>query len=132
MLLLDAVQGYDDVSVVVTVIVADSNSFITGEGLPAHVGIELMAQACGAWMGANALDKGETVRLGFLLGTRRYSAQVAWFPLGTVLEVSARIVFLDKSMGVFGCTIASDGKCLAEAQLTVFQPQYGDDMLKEQ
>jgi predicted hotdog family 3-hydroxylacyl-ACP dehydratase len=130
MLWLDAVRSYDDTSVVAVVTVAETNPFVTAHGLPAHAGIELMAQACGAWVGANALAKGEPVRRGFLLGTRRFSARVPWFPLGQELEIAGQVVFMDRNMGVFGCAITTDGKTLAEAQLNVYQPDDGDEMLK--
>lgn len=130
MLLLDDVLGYDETALTALALVATTNPFVTAEGLPSYVGVELMAQACGAWAGVHALSRGEAVRLGFLLGTRRYSATVPWFRLGQRLEVSARITFQDQGMGVFACCIEGEGKRLAEAQLSVFQPEEGDEMLK--
>lgn len=130
MLLLDEVLGYDETVLTATVIVAAGNPFVTARGVPAHIGIELMAQACGAWAGAHALAKGEAVRVGFLLGTRRFSARIPWFPLGQRLEVSARIIFQDQGMGVFACHIEAAGTVLAEAQLSVFLPAEGDAMVK--
>jgi predicted hotdog family 3-hydroxylacyl-ACP dehydratase len=126
MLLLDEVLGWDDTSITALATVTDRNPFVTARGLPAHVGIELMAQTCGAWAGAKALAAGEAVRVGFLLGTRRYTASVDWFPLGESLEIVAQLVFQDRSMGVFDCRVTRAGEILAQAQLSVFQPEQGD------
>ena len=90
--------------------------------LPAWMGVELMAQAIAAWAGCRAKAKGESVRLGFLLGTRHYTCNVAAFAPGSELRVEARRDFHDDSgMGVFACRIEAPG-VLAEARLTVFSP----------
>lgn len=123
MLLLERVLSYDDTTVVATVNMGDTNPFMTPEGLPAHVGVELMAQTCGTWVGAHALESREPVRLGYLLGTRRYLATTDWFGRDQPLEVSASVVFRDQGMGVFDCSIAANGQTLATAQLTLFQPE---------
>lgn len=92
-------------------------------GVPAHVGIEFMAQACGLWAGGNARAQGRPPQLGYLLGTRRYRAVAAFFPLGARLEVITHLVFQDGGMGVFDCRIEDrSGTVLAEAQLSLFQP----------
>lgn len=97
--------------------------FATAEGVPVHVGIELMAQTCGLWAGTQAMRDGGRVRLGYLLGTRRFSARTDWFRFGERLEISARLVFRDQGMGVFDCKILdTGGEVLAEAQLSVYQP----------
>ena len=82
-----------------------------------------MAQTCGLWAGGVAKRQGGAVRLGFLLGSRRYKAARPFFSFGERLEVSARLVFLDQGMGVFDCRIADGaGEVVAEAQLSVYQP----------
>jgi predicted hotdog family 3-hydroxylacyl-ACP dehydratase len=123
MVLLDSVLGWDagrlDASVAIR---PDIPFFQLGKGVPAHVGIEYMAQACGAFAGLEALENGEKVRVGFLLGCRRYLAAVDWFTDGMQLTVRISEVFRDGMMGVFDCTILSDGRELAAAQLNVYQP----------
>ncbi len=69
------------------------------------------------------MESGEAVRLGFLLGSRRYKASRAWFRFGERLEITARVVFRDQGMGVFDCRIIGEGgELVAEAQLSVYQP----------
>jgi len=123
MVLLDSVLGWDKDRLVAAVAIRPGIPFFQpGRGVPAHVGIEYMAQACGAYAGLEALESGERVRIGFLLGTRRYVANVDWFEEDRQLAVSVVEVFRDGSMGVFDCTILSEGHELATAQLNVYQP----------
>ncbi|MBI2241907.1 MAG: 3-hydroxylacyl-ACP dehydratase [Magnetospirillum gryphiswaldense] len=124
MLLLDEVLVCDDQGSRAAVTIGPGFPFIEPSGVPAHVGIEFMAQTCGLWAGGRARVHGRPARLGYLLGTRRYRALEPFFPLGARLEVSAQIVFLDGGMGVFDCRVEDrNGTVLAEAQVNVFQPE---------
>ncbi|MBP2292042.1 ApeP family dehydratase [Azospirillum rugosum] len=123
MILLDEVVGRDDTRLVAALTVrAGAPFFEAGRGMAAHVAIEWMAQACGAFVGAEALESGGPVRLGLLLGTRDFKAAVSWFPEGTRVEVTAALVYRDGEMGVFDCMAVADGREAAKAQLTVYQP----------
>jgi predicted hotdog family 3-hydroxylacyl-ACP dehydratase len=122
MILLDEILSYDRSSMVAAVTVTEASLFLEREGVPVHVGLEYMAQACGAYAGAMARDRGETVRVGFLLGTRQYRAHVPWFRRGERLIVSAAVLYEDQQMGAFDCRIEVHGKLAAEAQLNVYQP----------
>ena len=82
MLLLDKVIGYDEAGVVASVVITESSLLLTPEGVPGHVAIEYMAQACGAYAGAMALDAGAPVKIGLLLGTRMCRVLVPWFRVG--------------------------------------------------
>lgn len=127
MVLLDSVVGWDKDRVATALSIRPGIPFYeSGKGVPAHVGIEYMAQSCGAFAGLEALETGGKVRIGYLLGTRRYRAHVDWFADGEQLTVAAVEVFRDGSMGVFDCTISSGGRELAAAQLTVYQPDQND------
>jgi|SRR5580658_7423920 predicted hotdog family 3-hydroxylacyl-ACP dehydratase len=123
MLLLDKVIGYNESGVVASVVIADSSLFITPRGVPGHVAIEYMAQACGAYAGAMALDAGAPVKIGLLIGTRACRVLVPWFVRGATLSVSALIAFHDEQLAVFDCKIEIDGQLAADAQLKVFQPE---------
>jgi predicted hotdog family 3-hydroxylacyl-ACP dehydratase len=128
MLLLDKVVGYDDAGIVASVVISESSLFVTPEGVPGHVAIEYMAQACGAYAGAMALEAGTPVKIGFLLGTRLCRVLVPWFRVGDRLLVSASIVFHDEQLAVFDCKIEIGGRLAADAQLKVYQPE--DDLLR--
>jgi predicted hotdog family 3-hydroxylacyl-ACP dehydratase len=123
MILLDRVLAQDDQGVRVAARIGPDHPFLEGDLVAAHVGIELMAQACGVFAGLEAKMKDAPVRLGFLLGTRKFSADVAGFLLGVELEITARVVFRDMEMAVFDCIIEGQGAVLASAQLTLYQPK---------
>ena len=128
MLLLDKVTGYNETEVVASVIITESSPLLTSEGVPGHVAVEYMAQACGAYAGAMALDAGAPVKIGLLLGTRMCRVLVPWFRVGDQLIVSASIVFHDEQLAAFDCKIEIGGRLVAEAQLKVYQPQ--DNLLR--
>jgi Predicted 3-hydroxylacyl-(acyl carrier protein) dehydratase len=129
MVLLDKVSAYSSTEVVAEVEIRPDHPLAKAQGVPAHVGIELMAQSCGAHVGALAAAEGKPVRVGFLLGTRRYAATTDWFGFGQTLVVTARVTFLDDAMGVYDCRIERDGALVAEAQLNLYQPENGAALL---
>ncbi|MDA8230041.1 MAG: hypothetical protein M0006_01745 [Magnetospirillum sp.] len=132
MVLLDEALGYAQDRIRVAAAIRPDHPFATPRGVPAHVGIELMAQACGAFAGAHALAAGGAPRLGFLLGTRRYQANDDWFRIGDRLEIWAQVAFRDEEMGVFDCRVERGGEVVAEAQLTVYQPKNPNAVLASQ
>jgi predicted hotdog family 3-hydroxylacyl-ACP dehydratase len=127
MILLDKVVAYDEATLTASVGITESSLFFAREGVPGHVGIEYMAQACGAYAGARALDAGEPVKIGFLLGTRLCRVLVPWFRIGDRLIVTASIIFRDEQMAAFDCRIEINGELAADAQLKVYQAD--DDQL---
>jgi len=122
MVLLDRVRGFSDNALEADVRVRRDNPFFERErGVAAHIAIEWMAQACGAFAGLQAKRDGLPVRIGFLLGTRSFKSQKAWFAEDAQLVVRAELVFRDGETGVFDCTLR-DSETLAQAQLTLYQP----------
>jgi predicted hotdog family 3-hydroxylacyl-ACP dehydratase len=109
----------------------DSQFYQSGRGVPSWVGVEYMAQTIALYAGISARRNGQHVKIGFLLGTRRYEVQTEYFCLGTLLRIRADRVWQDAQMAVFECHI-DDGDRLAEAQLNVFQPDDTRAFLEEQ
>lgn len=92
--------------------------------MPAWSGIELMAQAVAAWAGGRAQCEGRAVRLGFLLGARRYECHCDGFASGSTLRVAATRNFVsDEGLGMFSCSIHCGDELLAQAQVAVFEPK---------
>jgi len=131
MILLDAVLEHGSEHVTCSRHVPTAGLFHDADGtLPAWLGVELMAQAIAAWAGYLARENGDSVRLGFLLGTRHYTCNVANFAPGSELRIEARREFHDENgMGVFACRIEAPG-ALAEARLTVFSPPDASALLQ--
>lgn len=101
-------------------------------GVGSWVGIEYMAQAIAAHAGYLARQAGEPVKIGFLLGARRYEAQAALFGEGSVLQVHVhQALQSDNGLGAFECRIEAAGMVLAQATVTVFQPENATQFLQE-
>ena len=123
MLFVDRLLFADDDRVSVGATVRLGQLFTTDAGLPAHVGIELMAQAIAAWAGSRARVRGKSVQLGFLLGTRRYESTCDFFAIGAQLRIDAQCeLFADNGLGMFACRILEGERVLATANLSVFEP----------
>lgn len=128
MVLLDTVIAWNDAELTASLTIGPGTRFAEpGEGVPAHIGIEWMAQACGAFAGLQARTCDLPVQLGFLLSTRDFTADRAWFVMGEVLVICVRQVFHEAGMAVFDCRIDSSGITCARARLTVFQPPGSDN-----
>ena len=123
MILLDSIEQCDDERIVTHLQVRDGGLFNQADGsYPAWLGVELMAQSIAAFAGVRAKRKGEAVELGFLLGTRKYQANVERFPLGSKLQIEAIRSLEDESgMGVFECYLRGPDIYL-EARLNVYRP----------
>jgi predicted hotdog family 3-hydroxylacyl-ACP dehydratase len=131
MVLLDRVISVDEDSLLAEVCIRSGSLFCSGGGVGAWVGIEYMAQAIGAWAGYTAQLRGEPVKLGFLLGTRRYECRRPIFLLGSVLRVHVQRLFQNENgLGSFECSIDNEEGRVATATVTVFQPTNVDDFLQ--
>lgn len=90
--------------------------------MPAWAGLELMAQAASAFSGHRNTLSGRPVRVGYLLGTRSFTAAEPTFPPGTELEIEVRVLFLDESgPSAFRCELRRDGAPVATATLKAIE-----------
>lgn len=125
MSLLDRVLAVDAESLDAEVTIRSASMFCDGAGVGAWVGIEYMAQAIAAHAGYTAIQRGEPVMIGYLLGTRRYHSSVPLFPVGSVLRVHVqRAVQGENGLSAFDCRItdAATGADEANGTITVYQP----------
>ena len=99
----------------------DSLFYKSGSGVPSWVGAEYMAQTVALCAGVDAREKDEDIKIGLLIGSRRYNVKVPYFSLGKLLRIQVNEVWKDEQMAVFDCLIDSEER-LAEAQLNLFRP----------
>ena len=126
MVLLDRVISADDERLCAEVSIRSDSLFCTAEGVGAWVGLEYMAQAVGAYAGYVAHLRGEAVKIGFLLGTRRFDCDRPFFPVGSCLRIHIKRIFQSENgMGSFECRIDDGADEIARATLTVYQPADG-------
>lgn len=129
MRLVDELISFDENSACVLVNIDDNSEFYHPEkqGVPSYIGIEYMAQCIAAKAGANELASGSDIKLGFLLGTRKYKPNVDFFLKNKPLLISATRLMEDAAgLSVFDCVIAlkeQPEKILAQAKINVYQPE---------
>jgi predicted hotdog family 3-hydroxylacyl-ACP dehydratase len=124
MRLIDRVVDWQPESIVVEVDVPGHGLFNRPGGVPAWVGVEYMAQAIAAWAGCRARAEGHEPSIGFLLGTRRYTAYQPAFTPGSCLRVEAHCELMgENGLGMFACRILAGEVELAVANVSVFEPR---------
>ena len=122
MLLLNRLLEAGEEYIVCEVLVHSDGLFDTSGQVPALVGIEYMAQAVSAFSGLEARRQGKPVKMGFLLGTRRFETNVADFCCGEALTVKiCRVIQGNDGIASFDCTIHGE-KAQQSARLTVYEP----------
>lgn len=128
MVLLDRVLAVDEDNLCAEVAIGPDTLFCDGREVAAWIGVEYMAQAIAAHAGYAAYARGEPVKVGFLLGSRRYECSRPGFAVGSVLHVRVhRALQGENGLAAFECRIddANDGSDVpaAKATITVFQPE---------
>lgn len=126
MILLSEFIEAGETHAVCTVTISKNSMFYnaTTASIPAYVGIEYMAQTIAAFAGANGLANGGTVKIGFLLGCRKYQPVVTEFVVGDELTITANEVVSESTgLSVFECSIMLHQQVVVTAKLNVFQPE---------
>lgn len=133
MRLLDRVISVDDTQAVAELTVRKDNPlYVAGRGLPAYVGLELMAQTIGLIDGMRCKSDGQPPKIGFLLGCRRYAADRSEFELGMRLNIAVKMVFSGGDMYSFESRIDdAAGRTIATANLNVYAPSNPRAFLKD-
>jgi predicted hotdog family 3-hydroxylacyl-ACP dehydratase len=133
MSLLDTLLAADAETLSARVVIGPQTLFCVDGEVGAWVGVEYMAQAVAAHAGYRARLRGNPVRVGFLLGTRRYTCAVPAFAAGSTLDIHVRCALQGETgLGAFDCRIvdAAHGTELANATITVFQPENVEEFLQ--
>lgn len=132
MSLLDNIVDSGDDWLIAEVLIKPDTLFVSDKGVPAWIGIEYMAQSIGAFAGTMAKNHQQSIKLGFLLGTRKYISSVSNFPLGSRLLIKVeKELQSDDGLGVFNCSINAED-ILVSARLNVFQPRDADEFFAEE
>lgn len=97
--------------------------FREGKGIPAYIGLEMMAQTVCAWDGYWRRQTASGPAIGFLLGCRRYATARPYFFEQETLCVEAIPMLADSDMGSFRCRIHTpDGQELASSTISAYRP----------
>lgn len=118
MRLIDRVIAFDGQTITAQTTLDADCIFAEASGIPAWVGIELMAQTIAAH---GAVEAGGEIQDGLLLGAREYTCHMPYFPLATLFTIHAEPDFVGGSFGLYHCQIKIDDQQVAEARLKVFR-----------
>jgi predicted hotdog family 3-hydroxylacyl-ACP dehydratase len=123
MLLIDrVVQVAADSASAEVQISPQASFFQPGLGVPAWIGLEYMGQTAALIAGYQRQQGLTRPHLGFLLGTRQYTMNTAWFRDGDELLVECQqAAVIGEHLAQFQCTIRSVGEILATAKLSVYR-----------
>ena len=143
MVLLDEVLAYDHESLQASAHIGADHVLMQPDGtVPAWMAMEIMAQCIAALDGIHAHNGGESVRLGFLLGTRKQHLFADTLPLGCELLAETRQSIRDNNgFAVFDCSLRiiaapagfrlPENGLVAQAALNVFSPPDLDGYLAQ-
>ena len=143
MALLDEVLAYDHESLQASAHIGADHVLMQPDGtVPAWMAMEIMAQCIAALDGIHAHNGGESVRLGFLLGTRKLHLFADTLPLGCELLAETRQSIRDNNgFAVFDCSLRiiaapagfrlPENGLVAQAALNVFSPPDLDGYLAQ-
>lgn len=134
MILVDHIVSWDHTRLTATVTICSEAPFAEQSGVPAWVGIEYMAQTIAAFAGCKARSEQKPIKIGFLVGSRRYESSHGYFPLGATLEICTQEVIVgENGLSVFECSLQGTGEhthITATANINVFQPEDPDAFLE--
>ncbi|MCH9691963.1 MAG: hotdog family protein [Gammaproteobacteria bacterium] len=130
MSLLDKIVTVDKESLSARLHVREDGIFSRNQQVPAYVGIEYMAQAIAAFAGYHAKCAGQKIKLGFLLGTRKFNSNIEHYSCGELLTIHIKqLLQAENGMAAFECHIEGDG-ISQRASLNVYQPENSEEYLK--
>lgn len=106
MVLLDRITDYGADFLFAEAEIGAGHILLVDGVLPCLSGMEIMAQGIAALAGCQAVNAGQAVRLGFLLGTRKLDVFADSLPVGGRLKIEVRASTQDSSgFGVFDCRL---------------------------
>lgn len=130
MSLLTRITGYGEDWLTAQVLIKSDTMFADARGVPAWVGLEYLAQAIGAFAGLQERLQGSEPKVGFLLGSRKYSCTTDYFCLGDSIDVKVvRNMQADNGLSAFDGHLVGSGY-EATARLNVFQPENAAEFLR--
>ena len=129
MILIDRIIACDEHRVHTEVTITAQHLFADENAqVPSYVGLEIMAQSVGVIAGYVWRRQQQAPRVGFLLGTRLFTANVSHFFASQCLQVTAQEVYREENgMAAYDCQICCAGEVLAQARLSAYEPQNLDE-----
>ncbi len=110
--------------------ITSKSMFSDDKGVPAWVGLEYLAQAIGAYAGLQERLLGGEPKIGFLVGSRKYTCSSHYFSLNSTLSIKvSQNLKAENGLSVFDCELHNH-ECKASARLNVFQPDDAEQFIR--
>jgi len=134
MILVDKLLAYSSKGACCELAILPNHVFLQPEGVPAHIGMEFMAQTLAAMNGYQSRIEGRPPDVGFLLGTPKFESSVPFFKQGQRLKVEVTLVWGDDELRQFQCKIEDFDslEVLQTATINAFVPNDLDGYLKQE
>ena len=123
MVLLDKMVSWTPDRATCELTVKQGTPFVEDGRVNSLATIEYMGQAIAACLGHQAYVGGESVRVGMIIGCRRFDLFVSELNVGDALTVEAERVRGQEDISRFVCTVSRAETPVSEAQLTVYHPE---------
>lgn len=129
MVLIDSISQYDNESLSAIISINEKSKFYQKQlgGVPSWVGIEYMSQAIAAFSGIHSKIANKAVKLGFLLGSRKYHILQKVFKKDHQYVIFVQKLYQDGSgLACFDCTIfeqcdEGDNILFVQSKINVFE-----------
>jgi len=124
MLLINKIQSLTENGSQAIVVIDSDAPFINEAGVPSWIGLEYMGQTAALIAGYQLREGLTKPHLGYLLGSRNYSVEQAYFSIGSELLVSCKeAALVGDSLATFDCKIQDNQtkQDLAKASLSVYR-----------
>jgi len=128
MILIDQVIAYDPPTITCTVCTRSAYLPKSGPGeISLAVGYEWMAQTIGAYVGLTAKLANHSIKIGFLLGTRRAEFFTDCFKEHQAITCCTKLLGHFDELGVFDSELFAGKTLLMRGQIKVYQPNDVED-----
>jgi predicted hotdog family 3-hydroxylacyl-ACP dehydratase len=121
MLWIDEVIAQEGDEVRCRLTLRSEHVFVEDGAVEAITSIEWMAQTVGALVGLFDRQRSQVPRPGYLIAIPEAQFMVSTFAVGDELEIWAKRVWGDETLGSFESQVLRNGELLARAQLSVYR-----------
>ena len=123
MVLLDQLLAWSKGHARCSLTVREGAPFVRERRVESVVTIEYMAQAVAACLGYEALLGGGGVRVGMIIGCKRFEAHADSLHVGDALEVEVKCIQGNEALSHFEGRVTRAGTLFSEALLTLFHAE---------
>ena len=120
MILVDSVVEKRNDFISIKTIINENNPFLENDLFPTFNTLEVMAQSLVVFRGLN--DKSSSMRLGFILGARKFEIHKPYLKINDELITKTIISEDFNGMGVYESAVFVNDELVASANINVFNP----------